>query len=179
MPHIVRPHLDYRTRAVPAAMSMVRLCKRRSGIQCNTKCNCQVWLEVRDNFAFRLVETVQTGGDSNDKPTAMQSRSIARSQCWTTVSKRIRSLSTLNVNSTGNNQPWKKPAVGSQPRSVLTFQDLRLSSTLLGSLPTALVTCWTANQVVYWVSLSPQRWGWILVGIPQQALFQGWLFPAL
>ena len=39
-----------------------------------------------------------------------------------------------DVNNTDNNQPRKKPAVESPPRSILTFQDLhvRLTSTLLG-----------------------------------------------
>ena len=33
-----------------------------------------------------------------------------------------------DVNSTDNNQPWKlKPVVGSQPESILTFQDLRFN----------------------------------------------------
>ena len=45
-------------------------------------------------------------GDSNDKPTAIQSRSVARSQCWTTLSIRTGSLnaSAPDVNSTDNNQ---------------------------------------------------------------------------
>ena len=34
--------------------------------------------------------------------------------------------------------PEKKPAVGSRPGSILTFQDLRLTSTLLGQLPKGL-----------------------------------------
>ena len=37
-----------------------------------------------------------------------------------------------------NNQPWKRSAVGSPPRSTLTFQDLCLTSTLLGKLPKRL-----------------------------------------
>ena len=41
--------------------------------------------------------SVQTDGDSNDKPTAMRSRSMARSQCWTIVSKRTGSLSAPDV----------------------------------------------------------------------------------
>ena len=48
---------------------------------------------------------VKTGGDSNDKPLAMQSRSMARSQFWTAISKRTGSLSAPDVNSKGNNQP--------------------------------------------------------------------------
>ena len=32
---------------------------------------------------------------------------------------------------------------------------------------------WAANQVAYWLSVSPGRWGWIWVGIPQQAFFSG------
>ena len=46
------------------------------------------------------------------KPTAMRSRLMARSQFWTTVSKRTGSLSAPDVNSTGNNQPWKKACCG-------------------------------------------------------------------
>ena len=68
---------------------------------------------------------MQTGGDSSDKPKAMPSRSMTRSQFWTTVSIRTGSLSAPDVHSTHNNQPWEKPAVGSQPGSVLTFQNLR------------------------------------------------------
>ena len=34
----------------------------------------------------------KSGGDSNDKPTAKRSRSMARSQCWATVLKRTGSL---------------------------------------------------------------------------------------
>ena len=41
----------------------------------------------------------------NDKPMAMQSRSMARIQCCTTVLKRTILLSALDVNSPGNNQP--------------------------------------------------------------------------
>ena len=44
-------------------------------------------------------------GESNDKPMAMQSWSVARSQHWTTLLIRTGSLSALDVNSTGNNQP--------------------------------------------------------------------------
>ena len=51
-------------------------------------------------------------GDSNDKPKAMRSRSVARSQCWTTESIRTRSLSAPDVNSTGNILPWKKACCG-------------------------------------------------------------------
>ena len=51
---------------------------------------------------------VRTGVDSNDKPTAMRSRSMARSQYWTKVLIRTGSLSTPDVKSTSNNQPWKK-----------------------------------------------------------------------
>ena len=41
-----------------------------------------------------------------------------------------------DANSTGNSQPWKpKPALGSWPRSILTFQDLHLTSA---------ATWWTA-----------------------------------
>ena len=47
----------------------------------------------------------KSGGDSNDKPTAMRSRSMARSQCWATVSKRTGSLNAPDVNSTNDNQP--------------------------------------------------------------------------
>ena len=35
---------------------------------------------------------------------------------------------------------------------------------------------WAANQVAYWLIVSPGRWGWTRVGISQQAFFQGWLF---
>ena len=51
----------------------------------------------------------QKVGDSYDKPTTVWSRSMAISQCWTTLSKRTRSLSAPDINSTGNNEPWKKP----------------------------------------------------------------------
>ena len=37
-----------------------------------------------------------------------------------------------NVNTTGNNQQSKKRAVGSWAGSILTFNDLRLTNTLLG-----------------------------------------------
>ena len=57
-------------------------------------------------------QVIQTGGDSSDKPTAMHSRSMAGSQCWTTDSKRTGSLSAPDVNSTGNDQPWKKACCG-------------------------------------------------------------------
>ena len=57
----------------------------------------------------------------------MRSRSMSRSQCWTTVSKSTGSLSAPDINSTGSIQPWKKPAVGSRPKSILTFQDLRFN----------------------------------------------------
>ena len=89
----------------------------------------KVRLDVTSNTALVLILhmckfwVVQTGGDSNDKPTAMQSRSMARSQCWTTVSKRTILLSAPYVSTTGNNQPWKKPAMRSRPASVLTIQD--------------------------------------------------------
>ena len=46
------------------------------------------------------IQIVCTGGDSNDKPTAMQSKSMAGIQCWTTVSIRTRSLGAPDVNST-------------------------------------------------------------------------------
>ena len=42
-----------------------------------------------------------------------------------------------------------------------------------------LVKFWAASQVLYWVSVSPGRWEWTWVGIPQQAFFQGWLLPLL
>ena len=45
----------------------------------------------------------------------------------TTVQIRTGSLSAPDVNSTDDNQPWKKPTVGSQPGSILTFQDLCLT----------------------------------------------------
>ena len=70
----------------------------------------------------------------NDKPTAMQSRSVARSHCWTTVWIGTGSLSTpMMSTATDNNQPWKlKPAAESRHGSILTFQDLHLTSTLHG-----------------------------------------------
>ena len=37
----------------------------------------------------------------------------------------------------------------------------------------------TANQVVYWLSVSPGRWGWNRVRIPQQAFLQGSLLLVL
>ena len=48
---------------------------------------------------------IQMGEDSNDKPTAMRSQSMARSQCWTTVLKRTGSLSSPDVNSTRTISP--------------------------------------------------------------------------
>ena len=47
----------------------------------------------------------KSGGDSNDKTTAMQSRSMARSQCWPAVLIKTGSLSAPDVNSTDDNQP--------------------------------------------------------------------------
>ena len=32
---------------------------------------------------------------------------------------------------------------------------------------------------MYWLSVSPGRWGWTQVRIPQQAFFQGWLLSVL
>ena len=55
-------------------------------------------------------------GDSNDKPTAMQSRSVARSHHWTTVSIGTGSLSVPNVNSTNDNQPRKRACCGTTTR---------------------------------------------------------------
>ena len=54
----------------------------------------------------------------------MQSRSMARSQCWTAVSKGTGSLTAPDVNSTGNNQPWKKACKlwDSDPGSFSPFQ---------------------------------------------------------
>ena len=43
---------------------------------------------------------------------AMRSRSMARSQCWTTVLIRTGSLSAPDVNSTGNSQPTEKACCG-------------------------------------------------------------------
>ena len=45
-------------------------------------------------------------------------------------------LSAPDVNSTNNNQPWKKPAVGSRPGSIFAFQDLHLNH----------YTTWLASQ---------------------------------
>ena len=98
------------------------------------------------------IKFLWTRGDSSDKLTAMRSQSIARSQCWTTVSKRTRSLSAPNVNSTSNNQLWKKAGCGIPTR-------------VHPHLP-------GANKVVYWLSVSPGRWGWTQVGIPQQTFFR-------
>ena len=43
----------------------------------------------------------------------------------------------MMLNSTDNSQPWKlKPTVGSQPGSILTFQDLHLTC----------ITTWLAAQ---------------------------------
>ena len=53
----------------------------------------------------QFLQIIQTGEDPNDKPTAMRSLSMARSQRCTTVSKRTGSLGAPDVNSTGNNQP--------------------------------------------------------------------------
>ena len=60
--------------------------------------------------------------------------------------------------------PEKNPTVGFRPGPILTFRDIRLTSTPL----------WEANQVVYLSRVSPVRWGWTRVGIPHQAFFQGW-----
>ena len=49
--------------------------------------------------------------------------------------------------------------MGSWPGSISIFQNISVTSTLL--------------------SVSPERWAWTWVGIPQQAFFQGWLFPVL
>ena len=46
--------------------------------------------------------------------------------------EKTRSLGAPDFNSTGNNQPWKNACCGIQPGSILTFQDLCLTSTLLG-----------------------------------------------
>ena len=59
-----------------------------------------------DNQLYKRVETQTT----NQRQ--MQSRSMARSQCWATESKRTGSLSAPDVNSTGNNQPRKKAYCG-------------------------------------------------------------------
>ena len=59
--------------------------------------------EVKDKERDRKI--CKQGGDSNDKQTAMRSWSMARNQCWATVSKRAAWLSAPDVNSTGNNQP--------------------------------------------------------------------------
>ena len=110
-------------------------------------CLC-LWIS---EFVNSKQNNVHVGGDSNDKPMAMQLRLMTRSQCWTRVSKRIGSLSAPDVNSTNNNQPWKTPAIASR----------------------------AANQVVYWLSVSPGRRGWTRVRIPQQAFFKRWLLSVL
>ena len=56
-------------------------------------------------------------------------------------------VSAPDVNSIDNNQPREKATVGPQPRSILTIQDLCLTS----------ACTWAANQVVYWLYLSPRR----------------------
>ena len=80
----------------------------------------------------RNFQVLRIDGDSNDKPMAMQSWSVARSQWWETVLIGTRLFSAPDVNSTDHNQPWKRPAMKSRPGSLLTFQDSRLISTLLG-----------------------------------------------
>ena len=51
-----------------------------------------IYMCKRQNLLY-----IQTDGDSSDKPMAMWSQSMARSQCWTTVSNRTRSLSAPDV----------------------------------------------------------------------------------
>ena len=55
----------------------------------------------------------------------------------------------------------KKPAVGSWPRSFLIFRDLHFTSALVD---------WATIQKAYciWLRVSPGRWGWTQVEIPQQ-----------
>ena len=78
----------------------------------------------------------------NDKPTAMQSQSMARSQCWTTaLVYRTRSLSAPYVDIANNNQFWK---------SLLWDPYLDPSSPYRDS----------------------ERWGWTWVGIPLQAFLE-------
>ena len=90
------------------------------------------------------------GRDSNNKPTAMQSRSMARSDCWTTVSKRTGSLSAPDVNSTGTISPEKSLLWVLDPGpfspSGLTLNQYRT---------------WLAAQLVYWTSsLLVKRKSW-------------------
>ena len=67
-------------------------------------------VNTRDSVCiiYVCIHLVQTGGDSNDKPTVMRSQFMARSQCWTTVSKKTELLSAPHVNCTGNNQPQRR-----------------------------------------------------------------------
>ena len=62
----------------------------------------------------------------------VQNRSVAKLQIILLLFFLLittRSLGAPDVNSIDNNQSWKKkPAVGSQPGSILTFQNLRLTS---------------------------------------------------
>ena len=88
------------------------------------------------NIDNQFLQITQTGGDSNDKPTAKRSLSMASSQCWTIVSKRTGSLNAPDVNSIGNNQPWKKACCGIPTRAHLHFPELSLT----------LYTTWLAAQ---------------------------------
>ena len=90
---------------------------------------------------------------------AMQSRLMARSQRWT-VSIRAGLLSAPDVNSTDNNQPWKKPAVGSQPRSIPHLQGLTLNQQ----------TTWLATQKARTSSRGHHRGLWVIQ-------CGGWLMP--
>ena len=131
----------------------------------------------------------------NNKPTAMQSQSMARSQCWTTVSIRTRSL--ININS------WRlvyRLTIQHPQHAHSIIQNRWCLSTLIANSvekigishpPHCIVhkplwwpqldvlAFWAANQIVYWLSVSPGRWGWTWVRITQQAFFQGWLLPVL
>ena len=69
------------------------------------------------------INVVGAGGDLNHKPTAMRSWHIERDQITYSPMQMLTVLTTINP---------KKPALGSQLWSILTFQNLCLTSTMHG-----------------------------------------------
>ena len=129
-----------------------------------------------------FLEIVQTGGDSSDKPTAMQSRSMARSQCWPTDSLRAQDLHPF-VQFAKNNNLWRLVhhlMIRHQRHTHSIIQHRWRLSTLIAnsvektgiSHPPHCIThrllwwrrldvlaFWAPNQVAYWVSVSSGTWG--------------------
>ena len=93
-------------------------------------------------------------GDSNDKLTAMWSRSVARSQRWTTVSKGTGWLCAPDFNSTGNNQLWKKACFGIPTRVHLHLPGLTLNQyiTWLAGGGTVKIWC-TKRSGPFWYAM--------------------------